>query len=147
MSKVIASILVLISLVAQADHQPVLESEEASITNIGKLNCVVPIQDAAPVVSLEVALANDTSVDFVTLTLTSPTSKEILFMQLEKGALETQMAAGAVSMMVIQEGFGQENGVIKKAGLLNLQKDEAGNFGGILLAMGNIYPLACEVVK
>jgi hypothetical protein len=140
MKMFIASILFL-GLAAQAE-------EPSMILNFNKLSCVVPVQEGSPSVNLEITLANDMSVDFVTLTLTGPKAqKDVLFIQLEKGAFEKQLSAGSIGTLVIQEGFGQENGVVKKAGFLVLNRDGAGNFSGMMAALSNIYPLSCGPVN
>ena len=121
--------------------------EPAVILNVKKLSCHVPIQDTVPRVQLDISLANDTSVDFITLNLSGPNLKETLFIQMEKGSLEKQLTAGTLGLLVLQEGASQENGVIKKSGFLALSKAETEEFTGMLAALGNIYPLICVAVK
>jgi hypothetical protein len=141
--KSVLTLILLLGSIAQA--RPAIEGEFAQIKNVTKLDCVVPVQNAPPSVRLDVSLSNDTSVDFITVTVIGVKSKDVLFTQIDKGSLDSQLKAGAVSIMVIQEGFAQEAGVIKKAGALNLQKTEDGRFSGVMLAMANIYPLSCAL--
>lgn len=124
-------------------HASALESQDVVTTNFTKLDCVVPLKDAAPVVHVDVALANDTSVDFVTVTITGRKSNDVLFVQVEKGSVDAQLDQNGLSLMLIQEGVSVEDGVIKKAGVLSLQKDADGKFNGAMLALGNIYQLSC----
>lgn len=108
------------------------------------LSCVVPVEGAASLVNLDVTVSTEESVDFVMLTLTGPNTNEILFTQMEKGSFSEGLASGNVTMMIIQEGFAQEAGVLKKAGIFSVSKNTDGSYQGIMAALGNLYPLACK---
>jgi hypothetical protein len=109
-----------------------------------KLSCEIPVQTGTPTVKLEMSLGADTSVDFLTLTLTGTAKTETLFMQMEKGTFAKGLQDGQFSTLVLQEGFSQEAGVYKNAGIIALDKKTDGTFGGMMAAMGNIYPLSCK---
>jgi hypothetical protein len=113
-----------------------------------KLNCQVPNDQGASVVALEISKAADTSVDFVTFTLTSPNVKAVtLFTQMEPGTYEKQISGGQLGTLVLQENAAQENGVVKNAGFIVLNKEADGTFSGMMAALSNIYPLTCSVNK
>lgn len=123
---------------------PVMPAADGPITNSVKMTCQVPVETGASVYKLEILLGNDTSSDFITFSLTGPQGTEVLFNQIEKGALDQQIAAGQVGMLALQESVMMDNGVIKNAGLISLNREADGSFAGMLIALGSIYPLACK---
>lgn len=108
------------------------------------MDCTVPTDTQAPV-TLSISLTKETSADYVMMTLTeSATASYTLFSQAEPGSVEQSLTAGNLNLMVLGEGFGLENGVIKDAGILSLSKDSSGAIEGMLLIKGNIYQLSCQ---
>lgn len=108
------------------------------------LSCVVPNQAGAPVVSMEMVLGDDVSIDFVTLNVTTKSGGFTVFNQLDKGTVAEMLKAGEMGMLVLGENFGQEDGVIKDAGIFQAAKRPDGMFEGVMIAKGNVYPLLCE---
>lgn len=104
--------------------------------------CLVPAEKA-PAVTLEIVKAADTSVDFVTINVTTKSNSFILFNQLDQGTVDKMLAAGEFSMMILGENFGQVDGVIKDAGLIQISKTGTDTFEGFMLAKGDIFPLFC----
>ncbi|MFP5520268.1 MAG: hypothetical protein ACLGGX_10210 [Bdellovibrionia bacterium] len=103
--------------------------------------CMVPAE--TPAVTLEVTKGDDVSIDFVTVQVVTKSTSFVLFNQLDKGAADQMVKAGEFSMMVLGEQFGQVDGVIKDAGLIQISQTSPGVYEGFLLAKGDIYPLAC----
>lgn len=136
----IASLMMVSAGFAQAD-------ESVRVLKLSKLNCQVPVEQGNPTVTVDVTLANDTSVDFVTIAIKGPKVSETFFIQLEQGSFENQLSTGNIGTLAIQEGFAQEDGVLKKAGFLVLNKDASGNFGGMLAGLNSIFPLTCGPAK
>ncbi|KHD88930.1 MAG: hypothetical protein OM95_05500 [Bdellovibrio sp. ArHS] len=104
------------------------------------LNCAVP---ESQFVSLNIDLADDQSVDFVTVSLSEKTKQSIFFSQMDKGTVVEQMNNGFLQLLALTDKSAQEDGVIKNTGFLALGKEANGSFGGFLAANGNIYPLSC----
>lgn len=108
------------------------------------LDCVVPNDGAAPVVTLTVDVQEETSADFLTVNLNDGANSGVLFTQLEKGDVRAGLDAGGLGTLVLAEDFGVDNGVIRNSGLLMVSAEQDGSFSGFLSAKGNIYPLACS---
>lgn len=118
-----------------------LFASQIALADTTVLKCVVPSETNA--VTMNIVLAADQSVDFITFELNQKSETPALFAQLEKGELTKQMSQGYVNMLVLTEETSQEEGVITKAGFLGLSQDTANSFSGFIAAFGNIYPLAC----
>lgn len=104
------------------------------------LDCVVPESKS---VSLIVDLADDQSVDFVTVSLNEKSNQSIFFSQMDKGTVVDQIKNGYFNLLALTDKSGQEDGVIVNTGFMGLSKESANSFGGFLAANGNIYPLSC----
>lgn len=97
------------------------------------------------VVNMNIEITNDSTADFVMMTLVEPKGTSMFYSYLEAGEAKAQMDQGFFSVMAMTEQTAEENGVIVNTGLLSLSKDDTGLYQGILLAKGNIYPMACQV--
>lgn len=108
------------------------------------LDCQVPSEPV--VVTMQVGLGDDQSIDFLTITLNEKTGPAVFFSQLEKGELEKQLSSNFVNLLALTEATSQPDGVITNAGFMALSKEDDGtDFAGFLAAKGNIYPLHCAV--
>lgn len=104
------------------------------------LSCKVPNSTS---VSLNITLADDQAVDFVTVVLAEKAKQVLFFSQMDKGTVQDQINNGYLNLLALTEKSAQVDGVIVNTGFLGLSKDTDGNFGGFLAAQGNIYPLDC----
>ena len=104
------------------------------------LSCKVPNSTS---VSLNITLADDQAVDFVTVVLAEKAKQVLFFSQMDKGTVQDQLNNGYLNLLALTEKSAQVDGVIINTGFLGLSKDTDGSFGGFLAAQGNIYPLAC----
>jgi hypothetical protein len=107
------------------------------------LNCVVPVEGSAPVITAVVESNEESQGDFVTLTITEPSASLVYFNQMEKGAFNKGIAQGELATIVLAEDVKVVNGVVVGAGLLVLQKDGA-MFSGFASVNNNFYPLQCQ---
>jgi hypothetical protein len=108
-----------------------------------QLNCVVPLEGAAPVVKLVIEAMEESQGDFMTVLISEPQQELLYFNQLEKGAFRAGLAEGQLISLVVGEGVALDNGVIRNAGFLVLGKDGSG-FQGFLSVNNSFYPLACK---
>ncbi len=113
-------------------------------TTLPHLSCVVPVENGASTVKLEITLGTDASVDFITLALTGPGTSESMFIQMDKGAFAQSLKDGAFQTLILQESMTVADGVYKNTGIISLQKDASGVYTGLMAALGNIYPLSCN---
>lgn len=104
------------------------------------LSCKV--QDSKSV-SLNVTLADDQQVDFVTVVLVEKSKQAVFFSQMDKGTVQDQLTNGYLNLLALTEKSARVDGVIVNTGFLGLGKEADGTFGGFLAAQGNIYPLSC----
>lgn len=144
MRKMIFALMAFVSLNAFAQEAPTPAPAPVP-TSRNVLNCVVPVQTGNPSTSMILTLGADLSADFILLNITDGTNKAQLFSQMEKGELSRDLAKGSVSMLMLQESYSQQGGVIRNAGFFAVSKDENGAFRGFLSAMGNLYPLSCAL--
>lgn len=114
----------------------------AALADTTEFTCTVPSNTNA--VTLNISLGADTSVDFVTLTLTEKTGSSVMYSQMDKGALDQQITQGYANMLVLTDTTNQVDGVITNSGFLALGKESDGSFSGFLAAKGNVYPLSCK---
>jgi len=127
MNKMILGFLLLAGVSTQAAQVPVF-------------NCTVPGKPST--VTLEVAVSDNESVDYVTVTLNDKGAIN-LFTQMEKGGAQKQVAAGNLGTLVFGEQISQgDDGVLRDSGILSLSQD-AGKWNGLLSAKGSVYPLEC----
>ena len=108
------------------------------------LSCSVPSEAATPAVTLNVDLAADQSIDFLTIYVNEASSNSIFFSQMDKGAVAEQLKQGYLNMLVLTEQTGQVDGVITNSGFFAVFKEDATTYSGFLAANGNVYPLACK---
>lgn len=106
--------------------------------------CQVPVDNDEAVVNLEMTIGGDLSLDFLTVTLNELNENFIFFTQLPKGQLAKDIKSGQLEYLLLTEESSQTNGVVKKAGYLMMTKEDAGNYSGMVAAVGNVYPLICE---
>lgn len=97
------------------------------------------------VVNMKIEITNDATADYVVMSLVEPSGASTFYSYLEAGEAKAQMDQGYFSAMAMTEQTAEQNGVIVNTGLISLSKDNTGMFQGILLAKGNIYPMACQV--
>jgi hypothetical protein len=109
------------------------------------LKCVVPVQSGQPQVLTEVTIGADASLDFVTVDVQDLKQTFTFFAQLEKGQLDTEVKSGQVSFLPLSDKSAQDAGVIREAGFFALSKDANGSFSGFISAVGNVYPLQCQL--
>lgn len=107
------------------------------------LNCVVPVEGAAPVITAVVEATEESQNDFVTLTINQPEGSLLYFNQMEKGAFNKGIAEGQIVSLVISETAKMVNGALKGAGFLVLQKDGA-MLSGFASLNDTFYPLQCK---
>lgn len=119
----------------------ILMGSSAMAANTTILKCTIP---ESQTVRLEIELADDQSVDFVTVHLKEQSDETVFFSQMDKGSVATQLKNGFINLLALTEKSAQEDGVIKNTGFLGLAKDANGTFGGFLAALGNVYPLSCK---
>lgn len=105
------------------------------------LKCVVPSNTNS--VTLTVDLADDESVDFITVNLVERSKTAVFFSQMDKGTVADQMKNGFLNLLALTDKSAQVDGVIVNTGFLGLGLEADGTFGGFLAANGNIYPLSC----
>lgn len=105
------------------------------------LNCVVPDSKS---VSLVVDLADDQSVDFVTVFLNENNTQSVFFSQMDKGTVAGQLKNGFFNLLALTDKSAQVDGVIVNTGFMGVSKESSDTFGGFLAAKGNIYPLSCS---
>lgn len=113
----------------------------SAMANTTVLNCAVP---ESKTVSLNIELADDQSVDFVTVNLNESSNTSVFFSQMDKGSVAEQIKNGFVNLLALTERTKAEDGVIKNTGFLGLAKEADGSFSGFLAANGNVYPLSCR---
>lgn len=99
------------------------------------------------VVGMQIEITQDATADFVMMTLVEPSGQTQFYNYLEAGEAANQLSQGFFSVMAMTEQTAEQNGVIVNTGLLSLSKNDQGLFEGILLAKGNIYPMACQIQK
>ncbi|MGE5085332.1 MAG: hypothetical protein ACM3MG_03470 [Bacillota bacterium] len=108
------------------------------------LKCTMSTKAAKPA-TINITLGDDTSVDFVTLTVTEKTGTAQFFSQLDKGTVAKQIGQGYLQMLAMNEKTSQsEDGVIKNAGFFGVSKDASGSFSGFMAANSNIYIITCS---
>lgn len=102
--------------------------------------CEVP---AVPVaVTATISVSDNEPADFVTLDLNDK-GTTTLFIQMEKGSFKSQIDAGGMTTLILEDKFAQgADGVIRNSGLLGLGLDQ-GVWSGVLSVRGNVYPLQC----
>lgn len=105
------------------------------------LKCVVPSNTNS--VTLTVDLADDQSVDFITVNLVERSKNSLFFSQMDKGTVANQIKNGFLNLLALTDKSAQVEGVIVNTGFLGLGLENDGTFGGFLAANGNIYPLSC----
>lgn len=105
------------------------------------LSCMV--SENSPEMKLMITVSEESSVDFATFTLTEKSGTTMYFTQFDKGAIDEQMKQGVLSTILLTDSTKNENGVITNSGIISLQK-ENDLYSGVLVAKGNIYPLACK---
>lgn len=106
--------------------------------------CQVPVDDDEGVVSLEMTIGGDLSLDFLTITLNDVNKSQIFFTQLPKGQLAKDIKSGELEYLMLTEESAQSNGVVTQSGYLMITQDDSGDFSGLIAALGNVYPLLCE---
>ena len=107
------------------------------------LKCAMSAKAAKPA-TINVTLGADTSVDFVTMTVTEKTGTSQFFSQLDKGTVAAQMGQGFLQMLALTEKTAQtDDGVIKNTGFFGVSKEDSGAFSGFMAANGNIYIISC----
>lgn len=121
-------------------------SSTAALADTTLFKCVVPVEQGAPSVSFTVVQAADESVDFITMTLVEGGITSQYFNQLDKGEVAQQIKAGAFNMLAITEKTAQVAGVIKNTGIISMSFEQ-GQFSGLFIANGNIYPIQCQSGK
>ena len=115
---------------------------QVALADTTEFTCVVPSNTNA--VTLNITLGADTSIDFVTINLNEASGASVFYSQMDKGALDQQIAQGYANMLVLTDNTQQTNGVITDAGFLAVSKETDGTFSGFLAAKGNVYPLSCK---
>lgn len=118
----------------------------ASATAFGathNLNCVVPIEGKAPVITAAIEVYEESQGDFLSVTFTEPNASVAYYNQLEKGAYQKAMNEGQLVTLVISEGAQMENGAIRGAGFLVLGK-EGSTVQGFASLNNTFYPLVCQ---
>lgn len=108
-----------------------------------QINCVVPMEDAAPVVKLVIEAVEESQGDFMTVTISEPQKELLYFNQLEKGAFRAGLAQGQLISLIVGEGVVLDNGVVRNAGFLVLSKDATG-IQGFLSVNNSFYSLECK---
>jgi hypothetical protein len=107
------------------------------------LDCQV--SNGTVVVTLQVTLGDDQSIDFLTINLNEKSGQSVFFSQFEKGEFAKQIASNSLNVLALTEQTAQPDGVITNAGFMALGKaDDSAAFTGFLAAKGNIYPLNCK---
>ncbi len=107
-------------------------------------DCVVP-SDAATKVTVKATISNESTVDFVRLTVVDGQTTH-LFSQTEKGQIDSQLKSGSLGLLLVSDTSRQENGVIRNAGFMGLQKAN-NKLSGFMSAQTNIYPLECTLAQ
>lgn len=105
------------------------------------LTCIV--SDQNPDLKVMITVSEESTVDFVTFNLVEKSGTTMFFTQFEKGELDKQMKEGGLNTMLMTDTTKNESGVITNAGVISLAKDND-MYSGVLVAKGNLYPLACK---
>ena len=109
------------------------------------LKCVVPVQSGQPQVLTQITIGADASLDFVTVDVQDLKQTYTFYSQLEKGQLDAEVKAGQVSFLLLTDNSAQEAGVIRESGFFAVSKEADGSFYGFISAVGNVYPLQCQL--
>ncbi|MFN8846738.1 MAG: hypothetical protein ACK5W9_07800 [Bdellovibrionales bacterium] len=116
---------------------------DVAATSALQLNCVVPMENAAPVIKVVIEATEETQGDFLTVTINEPTKELVYFNQLEKGAVRAGLSQGQLVTLVIAEGVTMENGAIRGAGFIVIAKSAEG-LSGFLSLNNSFYPVQCN---
>jgi hypothetical protein len=108
-----------------------------------QLNCVVPIENATPVIKVVIEATEENQGDFLTVTITEPAKELVYFNQLEKGAVRAGLAQGQLVTLVVAEGVSMENGAVRGAGFVVIAKSQEG-LSGFLSLNNSFYPVQCK---
>jgi hypothetical protein len=132
MKKIFFAIALLMGFSAHAAQVPVFK-------------CTVPAKTST--VTVNIAVSDNEAVDFVTVELNDKTTSS-LFIQLEKGSVQKQIAAGGLTTLVLGASYSQgDDGVIRDAGIFGIGTDTSGKWSGMLSVKGNVYPVECVRTK
>lgn len=97
-----------------------------------------------PTITVDLIVQTESTADFVMLNLVDQGQTTTLFTQLEKGELMQSLASGGLTQVFLKEDFKIEDGAIRNSGIFAIavtgKKAE-----GLLAALGNLYPLACDL--
>lgn len=108
-----------------------------------QLNCVVPVENAAPVITVAIEAIEESQGDFLTVTIQEPGKELVYFNQLDKGSVRAGLAEGQLVSLVVAEGVTVENGAVRGAGFVVLSKIPAG-ISGFLSLNNSFYPVQCK---
>lgn len=108
------------------------------------LSCMVANSGGQPQVSLIVSVHYDTSADFVIVSVSDKGQVYRMFTQMNKGEVDANLAQGSLALVLLDDTFSQDAGVIRNAGLAVVNQGANGGFSGLLIAHSNIYPLTCK---
>lgn len=108
------------------------------------LSCQVAVAGAQPQVSVTMTLQGDVSADFLIVTINDKGQTFRMFTQMAKGEVDAKLSQGGLVLMLLEDTFTQDAGVIRNAGIAVVNLDEQGMFSGLLMAHSNIYPITCK---
>ena len=107
-------------------------------------DCVVP-SEAATKITVKATISQESTVDFIRLTVVDGQTTQF-FSQTEKGQVDSQLQSGSVGLLLVSDSSRQENGTIRNAGFMGLQK--SGNkLSGFMSVQSSIYPLDCTLAQ
>ncbi|MFN8791992.1 MAG: hypothetical protein ACK5Y2_11110 [Bdellovibrionales bacterium] len=121
----------------------VLFASVTAMASTQTLNCVVPLEGKAPVITATLEVSEESQGDFLVLTVTEPGRTLSYYNQMEKGAYQEGISQGQLVSLVISETAKMENGAVRGAGLLVIAKGPEG-LEGFATLNDTFYPLTCK---
>jgi hypothetical protein len=107
--------------------------------------CIVPVQNGPSQVSMMVRVSTDNNGDFVVVSVNDRGLAYNLFSQLDRGEVASSITEGRLGILLLEETFRQDSGVIRNAGFAIISKGENNQFSGFVSAKSNIYPVNCTL--
>lgn len=118
-------------------------ARDPSLSKKDVLSCVVPNGADPSQVSLLISVHYDTSADFVIASVTEKGLIYRMFTQMGKGEVDDNLSKGELVLMLLEESYSQDAGVVRNAGLAIIDASQDGTYSGLLVAHRNVYPLTC----
>ncbi len=110
------------------------------------MHCTVPVENSK--ITLTITKEDDQSIDFLLISLKEGKTETLFYSQDDKGGTDDQLKEGLLNLVLLTDDTRVENGVVYNAGFFNAGAVGEGSveYDGLMMAKGNIYPFACELV-